>query len=80
MIGRSFSELTDALIFAGSFQEAIETARRGLAYLEGDVSVNRGVFSMGLAGPWPKAMSRAHEALKEGLKMASQLPDPKLVA
>jgi predicted ATPase len=41
MIGRSFSELTDALIFAGRFQEAAGTARRGLAYLEGDVSVDR---------------------------------------
>jgi tetratricopeptide (TPR) repeat protein len=41
MIGRSFSELTDALIFAGRFDEAAGTARRGLAYLAGDVSVDR---------------------------------------
>jgi hypothetical protein len=41
IIGRSFSELTDALIFAGRFREAIEVARRGLTYLEGDVSVSR---------------------------------------
>jgi tetratricopeptide (TPR) repeat protein len=40
-IGRSFSESTDALILAGRFQEAIEVARRGLAHLEGDVSVSR---------------------------------------
>jgi hypothetical protein len=33
--------LTDALIFAGRFDEAAGTARRGLAYLAGDVSVDR---------------------------------------
>jgi len=41
LIGRSFSGLTGALILAGRFQQAIEAARRGLAYFEGDVSVNR---------------------------------------
>src|ERR1700735_519885 len=35
MIGQSFSQLTDALILAGRFPQAAETARRGLAYLEG---------------------------------------------
>ncbi len=38
LIGKSFSTLTDALIFAGRFQDAIEIARRGLAYLERDVT------------------------------------------
>jgi hypothetical protein len=37
MIGRSFSELTDALILTGRFQQAIETARHGLAHLGGEV-------------------------------------------
>ena len=41
MVGRSFTELTDALIWAGRFQEATETARRGLAYLQADVSADR---------------------------------------
>jgi AAA ATPase domain len=40
-IGQSFSELTEALIVTGRFDEAAGTARRGLAYLEGDVSVNQ---------------------------------------
>jgi tetratricopeptide (TPR) repeat protein len=82
MIGKSFSELTDALIFAGSFQEAIETARRGLAYLEGDVGVNRVRLLDGLSQALASAegYEPAHEALKEGLKMASQLASPKLVA
>jgi hypothetical protein len=35
MVSRSFTELTDAFIWAGRFQEATETARRGLAYLPG---------------------------------------------
>ena len=41
MIGRSFTELADASIWAGRFQEATETARRGLAYLQADVSADR---------------------------------------
>jgi predicted ATPase len=41
MIGRIFSELTDALILAGRFPDAIETARPGLAHLGGEVSVDR---------------------------------------
>jgi predicted ATPase len=82
MIGRSFSELTDALILARRFQQAIETARRGLAHLEGDVSVDRVRLLDGLSqalasvgGPEP-----AHEALKEAPELASRLADPKLVA
>src|SRR3984957_7188767 len=40
-IGKGFTELTDALIWAGRFQEATETARRGLGYLQNDVSDDR---------------------------------------
>lgn len=82
VIGRSFSELTDALVLAGRFQDAIETARRGLAYLEGDVSVDRVLLLDGLsqALAWAEGYEPAHEALKEAIKLASQLADPKLVA
>jgi tetratricopeptide (TPR) repeat protein len=82
LIGRSFSELTDALILAGRFEPAIETARRGLAYLEGDVSVDRVLLLDGLsqALAWAEGYEPAHEALKEAMKLASQLADPKLVA
>ncbi len=38
MIGRSFTELADSLIWAGRFQKAIELARRGL---QKDVSADR---------------------------------------
>ncbi len=82
VIGRSFSELTDALILAGRFQNAIETARRGLAYLEGEVSVDRVILLDGLsqALAWAEGYAPADEALKEAMKLASQLADPKLVA
>jgi tetratricopeptide (TPR) repeat protein len=82
LIGKKFSELTDALIVAGRFDEAAETARRGLAYLEGDVSVNRVHLLDGLsqALAWAEGYEPAHEALEEALKLASQLSDPKLVA
>ena len=60
MIGRSFTELTDAFIWAGRFQEATETARRGLAYLEADVSADRVRLLAALGSPAqpPQAMSR----------------------
>jgi hypothetical protein len=41
MIGKSFRRLADTLIVAGRFPQAVDTARRGLAYLEGEVSVNQ---------------------------------------
>jgi len=82
MIGKSFSQLTDALILAGRFPQAAETARRALAYLEGDVSVDRVLLLDGLsqAVAWAEGYEPAHEALKEAMRLASQLADPKLVA
>src|SRR5260370_2403011 len=41
MIGKSFAESTHALTRGGRIQQGIERAGRGLAYLEGDVSVER---------------------------------------
>ena len=82
LIARSFSGLTDALIVAGRFEQAIETAHRGLSYLEGDLSVDRVLLLNGLsqALAWAEGYEPAHEALKEALNLASQLADPKLVA
>jgi len=82
MIGNSFSQLTDALILAGRFPQAAETARRGLAYLEGEVSVARVRILDGLsqALAWAEGYEPAHEALKQAMELASQLADPKLVA
>ncbi len=82
MIGKSFSQLTDALILAGRFPQAVETARRGLAYLEGEVSVARVLILDGLSQAlgWAEGYEPAHEALRKAMDLASQLADPKLVA
>jgi predicted ATPase len=82
MVGRSFTELTDALFFAGRLQETAETARRGLAYLQADVTADRVrlLATLGLANGAAGAYEQADEALQDGLNIASQLSDPKLEA
>jgi tetratricopeptide (TPR) repeat protein len=82
MISRSFAELTDTLFFAGRLQETAETARRGLAYLQADVSADRVrlLATLGLANGGAGAYEPADEALRDGLNIASQLSDPKLEA
>ncbi len=81
-IGRTFTELTDAFIWTGRFAKATETARRGLAYLQADVSAHRVL----LLAPLAQALAAtglyepAHEALREALNIASQLSDPTLEA
>jgi tetratricopeptide (TPR) repeat protein len=82
MAARRFIELAEACNWVGRSQEAAETARRGLTYLEGDISANRvrllAVLGQALAarsGPEP-----AFEALREALSIASKLADPKLEA
>jgi tetratricopeptide (TPR) repeat protein len=81
MIGRGFMELTDAFIWGGRFPEAVETARRGLAYLDGDVSAERVRLLAALGHACAPALGYepALEALREALNIASQLSDPKLV-
>jgi tetratricopeptide (TPR) repeat protein len=81
LIGKGFSDLTDALILAGRFQQAVETGRRGLSYLGGDVSVDRVLLLNGLSQALASAEGSdpAYEALEEALKLASQLSDPKLI-
>jgi tetratricopeptide (TPR) repeat protein len=83
MVGKSFTELTDAFISAGNFQEAAQTARRGLAYLEADASAKRGNLLASLAHALAAAVSgykSANEALREALNIASQLSDQRLEA
>jgi eukaryotic-like serine/threonine-protein kinase len=82
MIGRSFTELADAFVWVGRSQEAAETARRGLSYLEGDISPNR-VLLLAVLGEACAATGQyepAQEALQEALAFASRLADPKLEA
>jgi tetratricopeptide (TPR) repeat protein len=82
MIGRSFAELTDALIWSGRIQRAIEMAGRGLAYLGGDVSIERVrlLDSLGHAHAAVATYEAADEALREALNLASRLSNPKLMA
>jgi tetratricopeptide (TPR) repeat protein len=82
MIGHSFSELTDALIVAGRFQDGAATARRGLEYLEGDVSADRVRLLDGLsqALAWAEGYEPAHQALEQAIELASQLADPTLLS
>jgi tetratricopeptide (TPR) repeat protein len=82
MVGQSFTELTDVFTRVGRFQEAIETARRGLAYLEADPSADRARLlaavgpSLSAAGSYEAAQA----ALQEALNIASRLSDRKLEA
>jgi tetratricopeptide (TPR) repeat protein len=82
MIGRSYAELTDALIWGGRIQKAVEMAGRGLAYLEGDTSIERVrlLDSLGHAHAAVAAYKAAEAALREALELASRLSNPKLVA
>jgi tetratricopeptide (TPR) repeat protein/uncharacterized membrane protein len=82
MIGRSFIELTEALFWFGRFQEAADTAQRGLTYLPTDVSADRVRLLAAFANACAPAAGyeRADDALREGFNIASQLSDPKLEA
>jgi tetratricopeptide (TPR) repeat protein len=82
MIGRSFTELAAASIWAGRFREATETGRRGLTYLQAEVSADRARLLATLAQALAAAgvYQPADEALREALNIASQLSDPKLEA
>jgi len=82
MIAKGCTELAAVFVWAGRLQEAAETARRGLAYLEADVSADRARLLAILGDTLASAgtYQPAREALEEGLKIASQLSDPKLIA
>jgi tetratricopeptide (TPR) repeat protein len=81
-IGKSFTDLTEAFIWAGRFKEASETARRGLVNLSADLSVHRArlLAALGQAHAAAGAYEPANAALREALNIASQLSDTKLVA
>jgi tetratricopeptide (TPR) repeat protein len=74
--------LTDALFWVGRCQQGIETARRGLTYLQAAVSVERALLfaTLAQAHALVKAYEPAQEALREALNIASQLSDPKVEA
>src|SRR5580704_9425053 len=82
MSGRSFTELAAASIWVGRFQEAAETARRGLTYLQGEVSADRARLLATLAQALAAAgvYQAADDAVREALKIASQRSDSRLEA
>jgi tetratricopeptide (TPR) repeat protein len=81
-IVRTVNELTEALFWAGRFQEATETARRGLTYLQTEVSADRARLfaTLGQARAAIGEYEPASEALREALSIALKLSDPKLEA
>ena len=81
-ISRTFTELTDALIWAGRFEQAIETARRGLVHLEKDVTVDRVslLAALSQACATTAKYKWAQDALREAVDLASRLSDPKIKA
>jgi tetratricopeptide (TPR) repeat protein len=82
LIARSFTELTAAFIWAGRFEEAVESARRGLAHLQAGISTHRArlLAALGQASAAAGSYKPADEAMREALDIASQLSDPKLTA
>ncbi|HWX28569.1 MAG TPA: AAA family ATPase, partial [Steroidobacteraceae bacterium] len=82
MIGKSFGELADAFIWVGRFQDALETARRGLEYLGHDISANRLrlLSALGQASAASAGREKGCDALREALEIASKLSDPGLEA
>jgi tetratricopeptide (TPR) repeat protein len=81
-IVRTVNELTEALFWAGRFQEATETAERGLTYLPADVSADRARLfaTLGQARAAGGEYEPASEALREAMNIASELSDSRLVA
>ena len=81
LIGKAFNELADGFFWASRFQEAVETARRGLNYVP-DASADRArlLASLGNALTVAEGYGPAHQALGEALNIASQLSDSALEA
>jgi predicted ATPase len=74
MVGRNYTDLTDALRFASRYQESTETARRGLAYLQADVSADRARLfaALGHAHAVAGSYEPAQEAMREALSSPIQ--------
>jgi tetratricopeptide (TPR) repeat protein len=82
MIGNSFGQLADTFAWIARFDDATETARRGLEYLGQDISANRAhlLAVLGQASAASAGREKACEALREALEIAAKLNDPKLEA
>src|SRR5713226_225501 len=82
MIARSCTELAAVFVWEGRLEEATETARRGLSYLDADVSANRArlLALLGQTHAIAGCYEPAHAAMGEALNIGSQLSDPRLTA
>jgi len=82
MIARSCTELAAVFVWDARLEKATETARRGLSYLEADVSADRArlLAVLGQTHAIAGAYEPAHETLEEALNISSQPSDPKLIA
>jgi tetratricopeptide (TPR) repeat protein len=82
LIGKSFTDLTDAFALAGRFKEASESALRGLSSLPPEDGVYRARLLAALSQARAAAgeYEPANDALREALNIASQLSDSQLVA
>jgi len=82
MIARSCTELAVIFVWAGRLQEAFETIRGGLAYLEADVSAHRArlLSVLGRIRAAAGDYEQSHDALEDALDIASKLSDPNLMA
>jgi tetratricopeptide (TPR) repeat protein len=74
--------LTDALVWAGHFKEAVETSNRGLASMDSGISAERVrlLAALGHALAATAGSESVDDALTEALSVASQLGDSRLVA
>jgi tetratricopeptide (TPR) repeat protein len=81
LIGKAFNEMADSFFWAGRFQEATDTALRGLDYVQ-DVSPDRArlLAILGSVLTVTVGYESAHEALGKALSIASQLSDSALEA
>jgi tetratricopeptide (TPR) repeat protein len=82
MIARSCTELAVNFVWAGRLEEAIETARRGLASLPAEVSAHRArlLSVLGRIRAAAGDYEQSHQALNEASNIASRLSDSKLLA
>ena len=80
-IGKSFTELTAALLWTGRLQEAVEVADRGLSWSQTVISADRvrllTTLAPGIA--LSEGYRPAEKLLQQALDLASQVGDPKLV-
>ena len=82
MIAKNCTDLADTCLWAVRFEEASETARRGLANISADHNIYRVrlLAALGQADAASGDYQSAHDALSEALSLAPEISDQKLIA